>query len=628
MSKLLSAATILLAPLAVVLALRPDRARMEPDPWIHRDGGFVGSSACASCHPEHEASWARTFHRTMTQRPGPDTILGAFDGRTVSFAGRSAHPTSEGGRYFVEVPAEGSGSRRAEVALVVGSRRYQQYFEREVSPDGSVLRRLPILWHVGARRWLPLDAVFLNPEGNEGDGGDDHRAVWDENCIFCHNTGPEPRLQGAFDGRLAARRVYDSRVAEFGIACEACHGPGAAHVAGLRDPLIRYGAHVATEPRADVVQPERRDQERAVSVCGQCHGQRVPAGRDTPEAWLTTGPLFRSGDRLLDHVRPLAPDTPVPANADPDLFRLRFWADGTPRLTAYEYQGIVASGCYLRGAMTCGSCHEMHGANEGRDVDVHGQIEPSMRGDRACVQCHDAIGRDVAAHTKHDPARSGSRCLECHMPRTVYGIAEVHRSHRIRSPDPAAEAEAGVPDACTLCHLDRSPAWAARERARMWGGPERAPASRPDGASTELPDSIASVLAGDAVQRAVFAAAMGRTDAPIAPADKAFARVHLAVTLGDAYPSVRWLAQRSLEALERELPIGLAPALASFDFTEGPESRRKTVLDLLDLVAARSRAALAPAKDGLLLRPDGAPDLPAIVPLTERQLGRAISIGE
>jgi hypothetical protein len=270
----------------------------------------------------------------------------------------------------------------------------------------------------------------------------------------------------------------------------------------------------------------------------------------------------------------------------------------------------------------------MHGGNGGAAVDVHGQIEPAVRGDGACVQCHDAIGRDVAAHTKHDPSGSGSRCLECHMPRTVYGIAEVHRSHRIRSPDPAAEAEAGEPGACTLCHLDRSPAWAARERARLWPDPPRAPAARPDGVSTDLPDSIASVLAGDAVQRAVFASAMGRTDAPIAARDKAFLRVHLAVTLGDAYPSVRWLAQRSLEALERELPIGLAPALESFDFSDGAKSRRAVVLELLDLVAARSRASLAPPADGLLLRRDGSPDLPAIVPLIERQLGRAISIGE
>jgi hypothetical protein len=624
MAKLLVAGALLLAPLCVLAALRSNDAAADlsrGDPGIHRDGGFVGSSACAPCHPEHEASWARTYHRTMTQRPGPDTILGAFDGRTVSYAGRTARPTSENGRYFIEVPTEG-GSRRAEVALVVGSRRYQQYFEREVAPEGSVLRRLPILWHVGARRWLHLDTVFLNPDS---DGWDDHRAVWNENCIFCHNTGPEPRLQGAFDGRLDARRIYDSKVAELGIACEACHGPGAAHVADLRDPIRRYGAHVSTAARADIVQPERREQERAVSVCGQCHGQRVPAGSDTVEAWITTGPLFRSGDRLLDHVRPLAPDTPVPASADPDLFRLRFWSDGTPRLTAYEYQGIVASACYRRGAMTCGSCHEMHG---GPGVDVHGQIDPAMRGDEACVQCHDAIGRDVAAHTKHDAKGSGSRCLECHMPRTVYGIAEVHRSHRIRSPDPAADAEAGEPDACTLCHLDRSPVWAARELARLWGKPAREPASRPDGASTDLPDSIASVLAGDAVQRAAFASAMGRPDAALAPREKAFLRVHLAVTLGDAYPSVRWLAQRSLEALERELPIGLGVALDAFDFTEGPERRRARVLELLDLVAARSRASLATPGAGCLLRPDGAPDLSAIVPLTERQLGRAISIGE
>src|SRR6185369_16144097 len=153
MHKLAPAAALLVAPLAVLAALRlaeTAEVRGPLAPRIHRDGGFVGSSACATCHPEHHASWSRTFHRTMTQLPGPDTVLGRFDGRAVAYEGRSARPLVDDGRYVIEVPVEGSRARRAEVALAVGSRRYQQYFERVGSGVESALVRLPILWHVGA----------------------------------------------------------------------------------------------------------------------------------------------------------------------------------------------------------------------------------------------------------------------------------------------------------------------------------------------------------------------------------------------------------------------------------------------------------------------------------------------
>jgi hypothetical protein len=137
MSRIPAAGALLLAPVAVILALRfgpDDGDPASRSPWIHRDGGFVGSDACAACHPEHHASWSRTFHRTMTQIPGAATVLGAFDGREVSYGGRRARPFEEGGRFFVEVPADHDGTRRAEVALAVGSRRYQQYFERVDTP--------------------------------------------------------------------------------------------------------------------------------------------------------------------------------------------------------------------------------------------------------------------------------------------------------------------------------------------------------------------------------------------------------------------------------------------------------------------------------------------------------------
>src|SRR5262249_11239724 len=131
-------------------------------------------------------------------------------------------------------------------------------------------------------------------------------------------------------------------------------------------------------------------------------------------------------------------------------------------------------------------------------------------GNSACTQCHDRVARDVAAHTHHAPDGPGSSCVECHMPRIVYGILEIHRSHRIESPDPRRDAEHGRPHACTLCHADKSLSWSARQMRRLWGERFAEPGRRLDGAPLELPDALASLLAGDAAQRAVYAAALGR----------------------------------------------------------------------------------------------------------------------
>ena len=592
---------LLAAPAAVGLALAfgfDPVARLAADPLIHRNDGFTGSEACRSCHLEQHASWEKTFHRTMTQRADADTVVGAFDGREVAWQGRTGRPLRVGERFFMDVPGPGSQRRRAEVALAVGSRRYQQYFEEDASDGTVVYRRLPLVWHIEAQRWVHLGTIFLGPDDPDWDL---HAARWNENCVLCHNTGPKP---GLTDWR---RHRYRSTVGELGIACEACHGPGAKHAGRYRGLLDRYWAYWDDDADPTIINPARLDAERAVDLCGQCHGQRVPNPRDNALVWLTAGPTFRSGQRLLDHAEPVVRDTASPRDDEPDVFRLRFWGDGTPRLTAYEYQGIVASACYLRGSMACQSCHTMHSG------DPRGMIPVPKKGDEACLPCHQAIAADIAGHTHHRPESSGSRCLECHMPKIVYGITTIHRSHRIDNPDPAREAATGRPGACTLCHLDRTPSWAAEQVAALWKRPLRPVVSRSDRAPLDLPDAVASILAGDVVQRAVWSYAAGRAEAAPLPAGDAFLRAPLALTLGDGYPAVRWLAQRSLAGIESRQPRGIGDLLARYDHT-GPVDDRTAI----------ARAILGRSD---VATPD-ALSLEAMIGLAELQGSQVIAIGE
>ena len=113
---------------AATLALAHDPVAAAADaPLIDRAHDYVGAATCQSCHPDHHASWQRTFHATMTQRANEATVLGAFDGREVHYGRDRARPFRDGERFLMEIP-DGGAQRTAVVELTVGSRRYQQYF--------------------------------------------------------------------------------------------------------------------------------------------------------------------------------------------------------------------------------------------------------------------------------------------------------------------------------------------------------------------------------------------------------------------------------------------------------------------------------------------------------------------
>ncbi|HEY7374254.1 MAG TPA: cytochrome c3 family protein, partial [Polyangia bacterium] len=489
-------------------------------------------------------------------------------------------------------------------------------------PGGAIYRRLPLLWHIGDARWTHLNGVFLEADDDDWSR---HQAVWNANCVFCHNTGVAPGLKPTGDG---GEKRFDSHVSDVGIACESCHGPARAHVELYASPVARYRAALARDAGGRrgaaqaIVDPLRVGQAESAALCGQCHAQRLPASEEKLWTFLDTGPTFRPGGVLAGHVTLLARDTPVPPPGAPDTFRQRFWGDGTARLTAYEYVGLTQSPCFRGGAFSCTSCHTMHAG------DVAGQLAPDRLGDRACTQCHAAIARDVAAHTHHRPESSGSRCVECHMPEIVYGVLEIHRSHRVESPDVARDVEAGRPNACTACHADRDAAWAADRMRDLWGAHYRRAGARPDGAPLDAPEALVSLHAGDPVQRAVTVAALGRAEAGMPAGARGFALANALVGLGDAYGAVRLLARRSALRLDAALGLGLAGDLAAYDVQAGRDVRDPALQALLQRFGAAARARLPPPPAGTFVGRDYQLELDRIRPLLGLQRGHVISVGE
>jgi hypothetical protein len=125
------------------------------------------------------------------------------------------------------------------------------------------------------------------------------------------------------------------------------------------------------------------------------------------------------------------------------------------------------------------------------------------------------------------------------MPHVSYALLGAIRSHRVDSPSFDASAR-DRPNACNLCHLEQTEAWAAAQTS-TWYGQSLAPISEP-GRPT-APAGAVFALTGDAAVRAVTAAALGRHESSHdAPALRAQLLEQLA---RDDYAAVRAIADQS-----------------------------------------------------------------------------------
>jgi hypothetical protein len=133
------------------------------------------------------------------------------------------------------------------------------------------------------------------------------------------------------------------------------------------------------------------------------------------------------------------------------------------------------------------------------------------------------------------------------MPRTSYALLGATRSHRIDSPS-FDQRTRDRPNACSLCHLERSERWAAEQSARWFGASAAFELQRPaELFDADTPAAAVFALAGDAGVRAVVAAALGRPDGP--DVDAALRRQLLEVLEADDYAAVRFIAGRSKATL-------------------------------------------------------------------------------
>ncbi|MEJ2534253.1 MAG: tetratricopeptide repeat protein [Gammaproteobacteria bacterium] len=407
------------------------------------DTGFTGARACAECHEAEFTAWRGSHHDLAMDHATADTVLGDFDGAEVTASGVTSRFFVRDGRYFVNTDGPDGALRDFEITHTFGVAPLQQYL---VPFPGGRLQALPLAWdtrpaEAGGQRWFhvyPGETITHDDELH----WTGLQQNWNYMCADCHSTN----LVKGYD---PASATFDTTWSEIDVACEACHGPGAEHVAwaGLdeaqRGADSTYGLDVLLRDRGGVAwvmdqdsgiaqRSEPRATDTEIQVCATCHSRRG-----------TLAPGAATEASFLDHH--------MPALLTADLYH----DDGQIDDEVYVWGSFLQSRMHAAG-VTCSDCH-----------DPHSQ-QLRAPGDAVCAQCHLATKYAVTDHHGHPPGSTGASCLACHMPEKTYMVVDPRRDHSLRSPRPDLALEFGTPDACSDCHADQTLEWSAEAFARMF----------------------------------------------------------------------------------------------------------------------------------------------------------------
>ncbi len=407
---------------------------------------YVTSDKCQECHQDQYHNWQNnTLHPHMFRPVKSDAdILGDFT---------------------IKDPAV--TFKKDDIEYVVGNRWEQVYvkmIEGEYYP-------LTAKWYVIQKRWVPYKV------------NDWHETKMSYQCNGCHTTGFDPNTL---------------EFSEFGIGCEACHGPGSKHVQNRQiehKPVCK-----ACHDYSQKMVVTENDIIRSVSpsVCGQCHNRGKNKTGDVERKEKFNFPInFMPNENINDALNPVTVQS--------DKKGKYWWGAGISNNRHQEFsdwnlskhskahtllvekykkdgdRGKLTDEClrchsteYLlssddskptldsvRFGVTCVACHEPHGR------DKH---DPGFGdGQSICATCHinDMEKRSSKTGKSHTPCPSTAvSCADCHMPYVVKtgGFFSL-RSHAFRIISPMESEQSKMPNSCQNggCHDDQSLEWAIEQ---------------------------------------------------------------------------------------------------------------------------------------------------------------------
>ncbi len=333
--------------------------RLETEAWWPTKltvplSAFAGSGACSGCHGDESAAAPSAMMRAAT--PAADSHFLPPGARLHSDAQPLTYYLSACAGGGLALTTSGANSTSQKLDWVMGDGVFGRTFLYQT--DGRWFQSeltyyttdhaLDVTTGLSHDRSLSTLGQVLTPDETR-------------RCFACHTV------------HATTSAGFNPLHAEAGLGCEACHGPGQAHVTAARSTAAPGPAL-----RAAIFNPAKLSPADSIDFCGSCH-------RTFSDAVIATGGITTSAAVRFQPYR---------------LEESKCW-----RATEDE-------------RLTCVACHNPHEALD-RDPASY---------DRKCVRCHQArSGASDAAHLVSAPRAAAPRaavcpkatgqCTTCHMPK-------------------------------------------------------------------------------------------------------------------------------------------------------------------------------------------------------------------
>lgn len=361
------------------------KTRLKTADWWPTKGDrsrsdYVGAAECVKCHASRAGAMQSTAMSRAAARAGDAESLRQHDHLSFDIGPYRYRIDNSAGKNIYTI-SKSSASLSANLLWAFGVGRIGQTYVYE-KDNHFYESHLTFYSATQALDVTPGHPATQPPSLEEGLG---RRISSNEagSCFGCHTTASTTNNQ------------FDPGKMFLGVTCEACHGPGANHVAaarsGMDDPVVS----------AMILNPARLTPFESIEFCGACHRTWQDVISDSPRKIGTLNVRF-APYRLENSRCAKKPDSRI----------------------------------------TCVACHDPHQPLS---------LDPASY-DSRCLQCHlvagsDAKGENKAGDNKYKnqegraPACPVSirMCVTCHMPKFKNPV--LHTSftdHWIRIAPPGA----------------------------------------------------------------------------------------------------------------------------------------------------------------------------------------------
>lgn len=394
------------------------------------DNAYKQYENCINCHAEQYADWKQSDHYKAMNPPTSEYVLGDFSGIEVTHFTQKVKFYTQGNDYFMSF-TEGEQTKQYKVEYTFGHDPLQQYL---IKADNGRLQVFPFAWDSrpksdGGQRWY---VMYPDEDIQTNDRLHWQQPLqnWNGMCADCHSDGLKRNYSPKTD-------TFNTQWDNINVGCQSCHGDMSSHAQLMENSpsptsleylqeTAKLVGRWAFSEGASVAhwEGEKRD-NRFMQSCFACHALRAP---------ITDG--FHSGVLLLDQFSVSLLDN------------VQYHADGQIKEEVYVYGSFLQSKMYEAG-VNCTDCHNPH------------TMKVKTQTNGLCLQCHQPQTYQTENHLLHELGSEPAQCVSCHMPETTYMGVDARRDHSFKIPRPELTQSYGIPNACSSCHVDESPQWAA-----------------------------------------------------------------------------------------------------------------------------------------------------------------------